>query len=259
MISNRVKTALQNGQIQVGTWVTTLGTPQLPYVLASAGFDFVYLDMEHSAFSIETIGQMCAAALGRGLVPIVRPPAKEPHLLTRSLEAGALGVLVPHVDTEEEALAAVRAIKFPPAGQRGFNVQSVHTGYAIVNPQEFAQASNAATLVIVQIESDQGIRNLDQILAVQGIDGAVVGRGDLSADLRLFGRTRHPEVVRRVEAMIDACYRHKKVAGLLVSDLAEAKEWIDKGIRLVPFSNEITLLLAAASQAIGEIRSYGRA
>lgn len=153
MISNRVKTALESGKIQIGTWVTTLGTPQLPYVLASAGFDFIYLDMEHSSFSIETIGGMCVAALGRGLVPIVRPPAKEPHLLTRPLEAGALGLLIPHVDTEEEAQAAVKAIKLPPTGERGFNVQTVHTGYAIVDPQQFAQASNAATLLIVQIES----------------------------------------------------------------------------------------------------------
>ena len=259
MISNRVKAALESGKIQIGTWVTTLGVPQLPVILASAGLDFIYLDMEHSSFSIETIGGMCAAALGRGLVPIVRPPAKEPHLLTRPLESGALGLLIPHVDTADEAKAAVRATKFPPMGERGFNVQTVHTGFVMADPQEFARASNAATLLIVQIESDQGIRNLDEILGVDGIDGAVVGRGDLSADLGLFGQTKHPEVVRRVEAMIRACRTHKKFAGLLVPDLASAKEWIDKGIRLVPFSNDVTLLMSAVAKAITEIRTYEHA
>jgi len=258
MISNRVKTALKQGQVQVGTWVTTLGVPQIPVVLASAGFDFIYLDMEHSSFSIETIGGMCAAALGRGLVPIVRPPAKEPHLLTRPLEAGALGLLIPHVDTPEEASAAVKATKFPPMGERGFNVQTVHTGFTMTDPQEFASASNAGTLLIVQIESDRGIRNLDGILGIDGIDGAVVGRGDLSADLGVFGQTKHPEVIRRVETMIQACHQHGKFAGLLVPDLASAKEWIEKGIRLVPFSNDVTLLISAAAKAIGEIRTYGR-
>jgi 2-keto-3-deoxy-L-rhamnonate aldolase RhmA len=259
VIPNRVKTALESGKIQIGTWVTTLGVPQLPVILASAGFDFIYLDMEHSSFSIETIGRMCAAALGRGLVPIVRPPAKEPHLLTRPLEAGALGLLIPHVDTADEARAAVTATKFPPMGERGFNVQTVHTGFATADPQEFARASNTATLLIVQIESDQGIRNVDGILAVDGIDGAVVGRGDLSADLGLFGQTKHPEVIRRVEAMIQACHNRKKFAGLLVPDLTSAKEWIDKGIRLVPFSNDVTLLMSAAAKAIAEIRTYERA
>ncbi len=259
MISNRVKAALQAGQVQIGTWVTTLGVPQIPVILASAGFDFVYLDMEHSCFSIETIGGMCAAALSRGVVPIVRPPAKEPHLLTRPLEAGALGLLIPHVDTPAEARAAVKATKFPPMGERGFNVQTVHTGFTMPNPHAFAEASNAAILLIVQIESDEGIRNLDSILAVDGIDGAVVGRGDLSADLGLFGQTKHPEVVRRVEAMIDACRKRKKFSGLLVPDLASAKEWIDKGIRLVPFSNDVTLLISAAAKAITEIRTYGPA
>jgi 2-keto-3-deoxy-L-rhamnonate aldolase RhmA len=259
MISNRVKVALESGKVQIGTWVTTLGVPQVPVILASAGFDFIYLDMEHSCFSIETIGGMCASALARGLVPIVRPPAKEPHLLTRPLVAGALGLLIPHVDTPEEARAAVKATKFPPMGERGFNVQTVHTGFTMPDPQEFAKASNAAIFLIVQIESDEGIRNLDAILAVEGIDGAVVGRGDLSADLGLLGQTKHPEVVRRVEAMIKTCRTHKKFSGLLVPDLASAKEWIDKGIRLVPFSNDVTLLMSAGAKAIAEIRTYGPA
>jgi 2-keto-3-deoxy-L-rhamnonate aldolase RhmA len=223
--------------------------------LASAGFDFIYLDMEHSSFSIETIGSLCAAALARDLVPIVRPPAKEPHLLTRPLEAGALGLLIPHVDTAEEAKAAVRATKFPPMGDRGFNVQTVHTAFAPAEAKEFARACNAETLLIVQIESRQGIRNLDRILAVEGIDGAVVGRGDLSADLGLFGETKHPQVTRRVEAMIRACQKRRKIPGLLVPDLKSAKEWIDKGIRLVPFSNEITLLMSAGASAVKEIRT----
>ncbi len=255
-IANRVKTALENGQVQVGTWVTTLGVPQLPVILASAGFDFVYLDMEHSTFSIETIACLCTAALAHDVVPIVRPPAKDPHLLSRPLEAGALGLLIPHVETAKEAAAAVKAAKFPPVGERGFNVQTLHTGFTIPDPQDFARACNAATLLIVQIESDQGVRALDQILGVDGIDGAVVGRGDLSADLGLFGQNKHPEVIRRVEAMIEACCRQKKFAGLLVPDAASAREWIQKGIRLVPLANEVTLLMSAAAKAITEIRAH---
>ena len=255
MKPNQVKRALKSGTVQIGTWVTTFRTPQLPQILASAGFDFVYVDMEHSSFSIETVSDLCSGALAHGLVPIVRPPANEPNLLSRPLDAGAMGLLIPHVDTAEEALRAVRAAKYPPVGERGFNVQNVHTGYVTVEAAKYAQAANEETLLIVQIESRQGITNLDAILAVDGVDGAVIGRGDLSADLGLAGQTNHSEVTSRVEMMISACQRRGKIPGLLVQDVQSAKHWIGKGIRLVPFSNEVTLLMASARAAVAEIRT----
>lgn len=256
MTPNRVKRALKDGRVQIGTWLTTISSPQLPRMLATAGFDFVYIDMEHSAFSIETVGSLCSAAQCAGLVPIVRPPAKEAHLLSRPLESGAMGLLVPHVDTRAEAEAAVRAIRFPPLGDRGFNTQTVHTGFAGASAEEYARWAHEETLLIVQIESERGIGNIDEILSVDGVDGAVVGRGDLSADLGLIGQTNHPEVHRRVELLIDACSRHEKIPGLLVQDVDSARRWISRGIRLVPYSNEVTLLMNAASTAIGEIRAH---
>ncbi len=258
MRPNKVKRALKNGEVQIGTWITTLRTPQITQMMATAGFDFLYIDMEHSSLSIETVGDLCSAALAAGLVPIVRPPAKEPHLLSRPLDAGAMGVLIPHVDTREEAEAVVRAIKYPPMGARGLNIQGVHTGFARVPGDRYVQACNEETLLIVQIESDRGIRNLDAILSVEGVDAAVIGRADLSADLGLPGETTHPEVLRRVEMMIAACQRHGKTPGLLVQDLASAKEWIARGVRLVPYSSEVSMLMDAAARAVGEIRESAR-
>lgn len=259
MIKNRVKRELIAGKVQIGTWVTALGSPLLPQVLASAGFDFIYLDMEHSGFSIETVGRLCAAALARDLVPIVRPPAKDPHLLTRPLDAGALGLLIPHVDTEEQAKAVVRATKFPPLGEHGFNIQTVHTGFVPIEAKQFARVFNAETLLIVQIESRKGIRNLDRILMVDGIDGAVIGRGDLSSELGFIGQTKHPEVMRQVDKMIRACHRRGKIPGLLVPDLESAMYWINKGIRLVPYSNEVSILMTSAANTIGQIRAHATA
>ena len=256
MRANRVKRALMAGEVQVGTWVNTLRTPHIAQMLATAGFDFMYIDMEHSSLSLETVGDLCAAALAAGLVPIVRPAGKDPHLLTRPLDSGAMGLLIPHVDTREEAEAVARAIRFPPLGERGINLQGVHTAFGRADGEAYVKSTHAETLLLVQIESDRGIGNLDQILTVDGVDGAVIGRGDLSTDLGLPGQTTHPEVVRRVEMMIAACRRHGKIPGLLVQDVPSAKEWIAKGIRLVPYSNEVSLLINAASRAIGEIRSF---
>ena len=132
----------------------------------------------------------------------------------------------------------------------------MHTGFGRANGDEYVKSTHAETLLLVQLESDMGIRNLDQILSVDAVDGAVIGRADLSTDLGLPGQTNHPEVVKRVETMIEACQRHRKIPGLLVQDVASAKEWIAKGIRLVPYSNEASLLINAGTRAVGEIRSF---
>jgi 2-keto-3-deoxy-L-rhamnonate aldolase RhmA len=133
-----------------------------------------------------------------------------------------------------------------------------HTDFGKPNGDEFVQSTHAETLLLVQIESDVGIGNLDKILSVDGIDGAVIGRADLSTDLGIPGQTNHPEVVRRVEMMIAACQKRRKIPGLLVQDIASAKEWIAKGIRLIPYSNDVNLLMNAGSQAVGEIRAFAK-
>lgn len=256
MRPNRVKRALMEGKVQIGTWVNVFRTTQITQMLATAGFDFMYVDMEHSCLSLETVSDLCTAAMAAGLVPIVRPSAKEPHLLTRPLDNGAMGLLIPHVDTRQEAEAVVRAVRFPPLGERGMNLQNIHTGYGKANGEDYVRSTHAETLLLVQIESDKGISTLDEILSVDGVDGAVIGRADLSTDLGLPGQTNHPEVVNRVERMIASCQRHGKIPGLLVQDVASARQWISKGIRLVPYSSDVSLLMGAASKAVGEIRSF---
>ena len=254
MRQNNVKRSLNDGEIQIGTWITTFRNPQIVQILSTAGFDFIYIDMEHSSFSIETVGDLCFASLGVGLVPIVRPPSKAPHHLSRPLDAGAMGLLIPHVDTREEAESVIAAVQYPPAGDRGLSLRGVHTGFVKVNGNAYVKAAQEETMVIVQIESLEGIRNLEAILSVEGIDGAVIGRGDLSNDLGLPGDINHPEVHKCVESMIAACQKFSKIPGLLVQDTASAIEWIQKGIRLVPFSNEVNILIDATSKAINDIR-----
>jgi len=256
MKPNNLKRALKQGEVQIGTWVNTISTPIITQILATAGFDFIYIDMEHSSFSIETVGELCFAALLLGLTPIVRPPAKDFHLLSRPLDAGAMGLLIPHVDTAEEARDVIAAVKYPPLGKRGLNLRGVHTGFARERGEGYVETVNEETLVLVQMESKQAIQNLDDILSVDGIDGAVIGRGDLSTDCGCPGQTNHPDVLRSVELMIAACRRHDKIPGLLVQDLASAKTWIAKGIRLVPYSNEVAMLMHTATHAVGQIRAF---
>src|ERR1700694_1666493 len=118
MRQNKVKKALLQGEVQVGTWITTIRTPQITQMIAAAGFDFLYIGMAHSCLSIATVGGLRFAARAGGVVPIVRPAGKDPHLLTRPLDNGAMGLLIPHVDTREEAEAVIKAVRFSPLGER---------------------------------------------------------------------------------------------------------------------------------------------
>ncbi|HET6152107.1 MAG TPA: aldolase/citrate lyase family protein [Marmoricola sp.] len=254
MRENAVKAALARGEVQVGTWLHTLGMPQTIQVLATAGFDFVYIDMEHSAFSIETVAGMCAAGLHAGIVPLVRPTAHEFHLVSRPLDNGALGVLMPHVDTGEDAAAAVRSALFVPDGDRGSQPTSNHMDFAAVDVAEHMRRFNEECLVIVQIESRIALDNLDAILATPGVDGATVGRGDLAIDLGHPGERDHPEVTQAVHDTIAACRRHGKAPALLVFDPDDAATWIKAGVRMVAYSSELVLLREAARSALADVR-----
>jgi 2-keto-3-deoxy-L-rhamnonate aldolase RhmA len=252
---NPVKQALKDGKVQVGTWIHSLGAPQLPQVLATAGFDYVQIDMEHSAFSIETIGALCTAALHAGIVAVVRPPSGDAHhLVSRPIDNGAMGVLIPHVDTREQAEAAVRAVKFPPVGARGSQPPNVHSNFGATNAAEYMARSNEQSLLMVQIESEEAVANLDEILSLPGVDGATIGRGDLAAELGIGDRDA-PRILDAVEATIAACQRHGKFPGLLVQNVDEAKAWIGKGVRYVTYAGETSILRRAAEAAVQEIRS----
>jgi len=255
MKENSMKQKLARGDVVIGTWVRYLGCNALIQMVAQSGFDFVYIDMEHSSMSIETVADLCSTAQLCRLVPIVRPAGKQPHLISRPLDGGAMGLLIPHVDTAEEARTVVRHAKYHPLGERGMNLVGVHTGFSAPDGQRFIETMNRESLIIVQIESKKGIDNIDEILAVEGIDGAVIGRSDLSQDLEIPGQTRHPKVLECVERMIDACKAHGAYPGLLVSEIKSAKEWIDKGIRIVPYGNATGLLMKAYKEIVSGLRN----
>ncbi len=255
MKENRMKRKLADGDIVIGTWIRNLRSPYLVHMIARCGFDFVYIDMEHSSMDLETVADLCFTAQMSDIVPIVRPSGKLPHLISKPLDVGAMGLLIPHVDTAEEAREVIRHAKYQPLGERGMNLGGVHTGFTPPDGQLFIETMNRESIIIVQIESQKGIDNIDDILSVEGIEGAVIGRSDLSQDLNIPGQTQHPKVLECVERMIDACKRRGAYPGLLVKDVKGAKEWIDKGIQIVPVANATSLLMKAYKEIVAGIRN----
>ena len=176
-MKNPLKAKLKQGKTLLGAFVS-LGHPDVSEWLSQLGFDYILLDMEHSPIDINILQQMMQAIKGSDCVPIVRPPTNEPIVIKRILDAGAFGIVIPMVNTRIEAENAVKACRYPPEGIRGYGPRRA----GIFDPEYFRTA-NKEIFVMVQIETQKGVANADEILSVEGIDACEIGHNDLALDM----------------------------------------------------------------------------
>ncbi|MFB3903901.1 MAG: HpcH/HpaI aldolase/citrate lyase family protein [Acidobacteriota bacterium] len=249
-----IKERLKQGELVIGTFISEVRNPNVAYMLAQAGFDFFVLDNEHGSFSVETVSDMVAAARGSGLEVIVRIPEIRRESILKPLDSGAAGLLVPQVNTPEQACELVWHAKYPPMGNRGAALRRAHSLYGRPNAAEYLAKANDETLLVVQAESREAIRNADRIAAVEGIDCVFCGPFDLSVSLGIPGQLAHPMEVEAIETMLAACRKAGKAAGILLFDPAALKPWIEKGIRFACYSSDINMLADAAMKAVEELR-----
>jgi 4-hydroxy-2-oxoheptanedioate aldolase len=186
VLRNDVKEKLRRGEVVASMTVRLIRGTEIARIAKTAGFDSLYVDMEHSSFSLETTGQICIAALEAGITPLVRVPGVAE--VSRVLDAGALGVIAPHVQSADEARCYVEAAKFPPLGHRSAAGPLPHLHYRSFPAAEADAALNEATILIVQFESEQALRNADEIAAMDGVDLVMIGSNDLLADWGLAGQ-----------------------------------------------------------------------
>src|ERR1700737_536803 len=183
-------------------------------VVKAGGYDALYVDMEHSPYSIETTATICAAALGIGITPLVRVPSHDAHWSSRVLDGGAHGVIVPHVDDPSQAEAVVRNCRFPPVGRRSVMGLGPALGYVAAPLGELNDRLNRETALIVMLETGEGIENAAAIAALPGIDVLLIGSGDLTTDYGIPGQVEHPRLRAAYERVADACRTHGKVLGV---------------------------------------------
>jgi 2-keto-3-deoxy-L-rhamnonate aldolase RhmA len=245
------RAALAGRGYAVGMWVLTLSGAEVIWVLARSGVDFVYLDMEHSAFGMDTVAAQLAAAQAAGVTAIVRPPSKD-YPIGRLLDLGAMGVLVPGVEHERDIEWIVAESKYTPVGNRSVATFGPHTRYRPLD-DEYLFWANRETIVIAQFESARAFERIDEILAVPGLDVAVVGRNDLSHDLGVPGSLDGPEVTHYVELLIDRCTAHGVIPGLLVGNASAAVDWLAKGVRWLPVGSEVSALAGAAAASVAAV------
>ena len=166
-------------------------TPDIGSMVAACGFDAIYVDMEHSPIGHDQTAIICIAALGQGVTPLVRVPGHNPHDISRVLDAGAQGVILPHVNSAQQATAIVQAAKFPPSGHRSVMGANPALGYRGFPLADNNRILNQDTLVIVMLETPQGIAHADEIAAVEGVDMLLIGTNDLCTELGIPGQIRH--------------------------------------------------------------------
>ena len=228
---------------------------EISRLYAAAGFDFVFIDMEHSAFGLETVADMIAMARIAGIVPIVRVPQAEYAFVARVLDQGAQGIIVPRVNDPQTVRDIVSWMRYPPAGIRGFADTAPQTDHQRAPIDEFMQANNHETLCVIQIERRQALDNLDEMFAVPGVDVACMGCMDLSIDLGVPGQIDHPTMVTAIQRVVDAARRHGVASGIITGQMDAIMRWVRAGMRFASYAHESLMLQDAATAAVSRLRS----
>jgi len=256
IMENRIKRILKEGGVVIGTMVAHLRVPSIVPMLKAAGFDFFFIDREHGSIGVEAMADLIVAARGAGIAPIVRVPALEPQLLAHPLDLGAAGLLCPQTETREEVELIIRSTKYFPRGERGMSLRNIHTDFERGKGEEVTRRLNEETLIVLQVETAKGIDNLERLVEVEGVDAAFVGPNDLSQTLGIPGQIHHPEVVKRIERLIEVCQKAGVAPGLHTYDVDSAKAWLKKGIRLLGFAGDAPLIVDTGAKATSELRGF---
>jgi 2-keto-3-deoxy-L-rhamnonate aldolase RhmA len=254
-VINPAKARMACGDVALGMIVRLARSGDIARIAKTTGHDFIFIDRQHSLFSLETVGHIAQAALGCGVAPLVRARSCDDPDVSVILDNGATGIIFPDVNSAADARRAINACKFPPIGKR-----SVGGGYPQLDlrPVPIGQAVkilNENTLVVCMIETREGLENAKAIAAVDGVDVVHVGCNDLLTAMGKPGAFGDPEIVAAIERVIAAAAAHGKYAGLGGErDLERQNAFIRKGVRFVTTQTDIGFLMASAGQRTEQIR-----
>jgi 2-dehydro-3-deoxyglucarate aldolase len=248
-----LKRKLHGGQICIGGWIT-LADPVVAENLSHAGFDWLFVDTEHSPIPLDALQTQLLLAQRGGTPTLVRVPWNDPVMIKQVLDVGAEGILVPMVNSAEEARRAVEAAKYPPAGRRGWGPRAA-SGFGR-QANEYAQEANDRIVVITQVEHIDAVRNLDSILAVPGLDGVFIGPSDLSYSMGIPRQFEHPDLI----AAIQEVARKARAAGVPVggsvdSTFEETMRWLDWGMQFVTVGTDSDFMMEAAGAMLRAVRA----
>lgn len=247
---------MKAGQNIIGTMTNILAHPDLPKIFKTCGFDFFIVDCEHGCFEYNQVAAMIAVAKEIGIGALVRVPGAQREPVLRFMEMGADGLMLPSTDTPEQARRLVEYAKYSPMGKRGMSMMRGHNRYIpVADPIAYMKQANEDTILIAQIESAEGVANIDDILSVEGIDVAFMGPNDLCCDLGVTGNQKAPIFIESVEKVIDSAKRHGKYSGTHCMNQATYDLWHGKGMCFNLYSNEVSMIMNDAGRALKAMRA----
>ena len=248
---NRMKRKLAAGEPCIGMTIT-MNSPVVAELLSRLGFDWLWLEMEHTALGEEAVLAMLQATNGSDVSTVVRVPWNDKTMIKRVLDTGPDGVLIPLVNSREEAEYAVRAMKYPPLGERGAGLGRAQC-YGL-QMGEYLQSANDEVQTLVMIEHIRAVENIEEILAVKGVDSVMVGALDLSGSMGLLGQTAHASVEGAVQKVLAACRKAHVPCGIIAGDPDVANRRIREGFTNIILAIDILTLLGGAKEALGRIQ-----
>ena len=255
-LENKAKQRLDNGELSLGVGLRQARTCDIGKAMKTAGFDWLFIDMEHNTMDIDTATQIAVAAQDAGITPIVRVPGFEHHHATRVLDGGAQGIVVPHVDDAETAAQMVSNCRYPPIGKRSITGALPQLDFEPHPIGEMAAAVNDATLLVLMLETPQAIENADAIAAIPGVDGLLIGTNDLCLEMGIAGQFDHPDVEAAYKTMVAACKKHGKHPGMGgVYNPELMQKYIGIGARFILSGNDLSFMMSGAKAQASSVRS----
>ena len=255
-MQNIVKKKLENGQKTIGAFLQTL-SPVAAEILGQCGFDWLIVDLEHAPGDFANLQAQLQAMNGSDVIPFARAPWNDEVAIKRILDTGVMGVLIPYVNTREEAEAAVAACKYPPRGVRGVAGSPRAAGYT-GNAIPYLTSANAETIVMIAVETTESVENLDEILRVQDLDGIFIGPMDLASSMGHLGNAGHPDAQRQIAIIEEKVLASDKFLGTVATTRDKAKDCFAKGYQWLVVMQDGAALLSTGKDKVAEFRdAYG--
>lgn len=255
MQTNTTRERLSRGETVFGCGLQTYRSPEIARTFAVAGFDYVFIDLEHSSFDLQTAHDMIKASLDSGITPICRVGELAYSLVARLLDSGAQGIILPRVEDPASLRESLSWMRFPPVGKRGYGINPTMIRYEARSFPEIIEHQNLNILAVVQFETRTAMERADELLSVPGMNIAMVGPADLSISLGVPGQFDHPTMVSTIDALVEKCNRHGVVPGIQTRSLAMSKFWAERGMRFIGTAAEHALLLEKAKETVAALRT----
>jgi len=254
MRPNKIKHALQRGETVFGTMIAEINNPAIANILAEAGFDFMFMDMEHGPYNLHDVHDIARVARLSGIVPLVRVPDPRYHLIVRPMDQGAQGIMVPRVETREQVEFIVQSAKYPPVGKRGCSILKGHSDYHREPAEPFTRQANEENMIILQIERQVAIERIDELVSVPGVDVALIGPNDLALSLGVPGQLDHPLVAESIGKVVESCHRHGIISGLHTGNVEMLRYWMRQGMRMITWNSPLGMIMSASQVGLQTLR-----